>query len=689
MKKFITAVQIIVVLAVAASLAWGTDQIIQATEKLVGANHPTLPDTINRGFLINHKADGTHQDNVITPANLESTSGTAGASTYYRGDGTWGTPAGTGTITGATSNRGLLTTGTTLGLIETCDTNYILKWNGSAWVCAADAGTPSETNPSFDNILTGANTTATMTVGTGASIVPSGSGAITATALSAQYVDWSQASGATSVANRPTINGVTVTGAVLDTPANYPTLNQNTTGYSGGLFFGSDARGDIAIRGATAYGRLAIGSSGKIFTTDGTDPSWSAYTLAAPGAVGAVLYSDGTNWTRNSAPVISAANMTSFPTLNQNTTGTASNLSGTPALPNGTTATTQSQADGTTKIATTAYVDTGIATKSPLAGSSSIVTVGTITSGAWNGTDVPVTAGGTGASTAADALTNLGAAPLASPTFTGTVTIPTPFTLGAVSVTPTGDELNFVGGVTSAIQDQLDAKAPLISPSLTTPSLGAATADTLDTGQGTNKLYAMDQNVQTTDNVTFNTVSANEYISTCSPADNDCYVESVNVGDLAADQQAAGRLWFDNTANGVKVVANDNASTLDVWTSGSTSSLNFATTGTLGGAIAILDNVASPSAAQMYGSLNIVNAAITVTLPAAASGMSICVLSVAAAAVNVDVDASDVIYLNGTALSAGDKVTSASAAGDFICLVAGDATNWYTLGRSGTWTDGN
>jgi hypothetical protein len=57
------------------------------------------------------------------------------------------------------------------------------------------------------------------------------------------------------------------------------------------------------------------------------------------------------------------------PTLNQDTSGnaltatsatTAGNLSGTPALPNGTTATTQSQADASTKLATTAYVDTAI-----------------------------------------------------------------------------------------------------------------------------------------------------------------------------------------------------------------------------------------------------------------------------------------------------------------------------------------
>ena len=51
----------------------------------------------------------------------------------------------------------------------------------------------------------------------------------------------------------------------------------------------------------------------------------------------------------------------SFPTLNQNTTGTAANLSGTPAIPDGTTATTQAPADNSTKLATTAYADTAAA----------------------------------------------------------------------------------------------------------------------------------------------------------------------------------------------------------------------------------------------------------------------------------------------------------------------------------------
>jgi len=73
------------------------------------------------------------------------------------------------------------------------------------------------------------------------------------------------------------------------------------------------------------------------------------------------------------------------------------------------------------------------------------------------------------------------AAPVANPTFTGTVTIPTAavttgnittanvttFTLGATTITATGAELNYMDGVTSNVQTQLDAKAPLASPTFT------------------------------------------------------------------------------------------------------------------------------------------------------------------------------------------------------------------------------
>lgn len=83
------------------------------------------------------------------------------------------------------------------------------------------------------------------------------------------------------------------------------------------------------------------------------------------------------------------------------------------------------------------------------------------------------------------------AAPTASPTFTGTVTIPTAdinggaidgttigvtspqignfstLSINGTSITATAAELNYVDGVTSAIQTQLDAKAPTNSPTFT------------------------------------------------------------------------------------------------------------------------------------------------------------------------------------------------------------------------------
>ena len=46
----------------------------------------------------------------------------------------------------------------------------------------------------------------------------------------------------------------------------------------------------------------------------------------------------------------------------------------------------------------------------------------------------------------------------ADPTFTGIVTIPANFKIGAVTITATAAELNYVAGVTSAIQTQLDGK---------------------------------------------------------------------------------------------------------------------------------------------------------------------------------------------------------------------------------------
>jgi hypothetical protein len=97
-----------------------------------------------------------------------------------------------------------------------------------------------------------------------------------------------------------------------------------------------------------------FGRTGTVTATSG-DYSVSQITgaapLASPTFTGTVTLPDGTT-VSSSAWSLSSH----FPTLNQNTTGTATNLSGTPALPNGTAAATQTANDSSTKIATDAFV---------------------------------------------------------------------------------------------------------------------------------------------------------------------------------------------------------------------------------------------------------------------------------------------------------------------------------------------
>ena len=87
-------------------------------------------------------------------------------------------------------------------------------------------------------------------------------------------------------------------------------------------------------------------------------------------------------------------------------------------------------------------------------------------------------------------------APLASPVFTTCATLPTPFKIGTISMTATGTELNYVAGVTSAIQTQLNGKlgtsacaadsallgthsASYFQTALTNPIIGTGTANYL------------------------------------------------------------------------------------------------------------------------------------------------------------------------------------------------------------------
>lgn len=113
--------------------------------------------------------------------------------------------------------------------------------------------------------------------------------------------------------------------------ADVPTLNQNTTGTAAGL-------------SAT----LAIGSGGTGTTT--AQGAMNAFAGAV--TTGQYLRGNGTN------VVMSAIQAGDVPTLNQNTTGSAATV--TTTINSGVTATTQTAGDNSTKVATTAYVQTAV-----------------------------------------------------------------------------------------------------------------------------------------------------------------------------------------------------------------------------------------------------------------------------------------------------------------------------------------
>lgn len=164
--------------------------------------------------------------------------------------------------------------------------------------------------------------------------------------------------------------------------------------------------------------------------------------------------------------------------------------------------------------------------------------------------------------------------------------------------------------------------------------------------------------------------------------------------DSVSGNKGQSAKWYEDIDDGdsqytLQITALDGNFTDQISGSTRSSTLNFATTGTISGAIPMATDDsgnATLTAAQQYGYFHWQGDAGTVILAGAVAGMSLCVYSTGANKVMIRPEAADVIVLNGAANSAREAIVSASAAGDFVCLIAKDATNWYTLGRSGTWT---
>lgn len=110
------------------------------------------------------------------------------------------------------------------------------------------------------------------------------------------------------------------------TDGQYPQWVASTSCFQGSTPSGA---GDTAGAAASSNGELPLfsGTGGKTLKRSNT---LTGIPLLTSGVVtmitetdGYVIYGTGSAWSKSNAPAVSAANMTSFPTLNQDTTGTA------------------------------------------------------------------------------------------------------------------------------------------------------------------------------------------------------------------------------------------------------------------------------------------------------------------------------------------------------------------------------
>jgi hypothetical protein len=218
--------------------------------------------------------------------------------------------------------------------------------------------------------------------------------------------------GSNSLNNITTGNDNTVLGYQSGYYAGAGTGN-NLTSLSQGVLIGSNVRaGTNTSTNEVAIGYNVVGNGSNTVTIGNNSitanyfkgdinltgnvngGTWSGTTIGSnyggAGTVNGLMKANGSGIVSAAVagidyltPSGSAASLTNFPTLNQNTTGNAS------------TATLAGDITATSNTTLTSLAN--------------LATVGTITSGTWSATEIAIAKGGTGATTAAGALTNLGA----------------------------------------------------------------------------------------------------------------------------------------------------------------------------------------------------------------------------------------------------------------------------------------
>ncbi len=384
-----------------------------------------------------------------------------------------------------------------------------------------------------------------------------------------------------------------------------------------------------------------------------------------------------------------------FPTLNQNTSGTAANLSGTPALPDGTTATTQAVGDNTDKLATDAYVLANVAAPTASVGLSAVNGTATtfMQSDSAPPLDQSIAPTWTGEHTF-NLIPNVAWNSMATG-YTGAAAINTQYRVDAFTSNST------ITSYTGTPVDGTKVAYKLIGCNGTaTFTFPAAQRDGDATGTSTVITPTAGEH-----NIVFTYVNALWYysddISANSVANGATGATSFTAyGPVQAGATSTSALVGSATGNAGAPFLSGGAAA-----NGAYGALNLAggsnvVTGVLpaanGGAAATrLGSHTTPdtTAGSITWSSTLyevfTNTTTTYTLPAASTydGKAVIFYVTGTNAITIDPNGSEVIVRSGTVQTGGVTMTLTGAAGNYVAMIC-DGVRWVTLGFSGTLAAG-